>query len=151
MADQHNYQTSIVWQGETTDYKTYPRNHILKINGKKDLEMTADASFLGSPDVHNPEDMLLAALSSCHMLSYLALAAHKGINVIKYEDQAEANMQIADGKMRFTAATMHPVVTIAVGADTELAFALHNKAHSICFIANSVNFPVTIAPKIQSQ
>src|SRR3546814_6469486 len=100
------------------------------------------SSDLGDPDLHNPEDMLVLALSSCHMLSYLALAALEGLEVVAYEDSARGTMQQEGRGGRFTEVVLHPRVTIAAGSDLDRAKALHEEAHGTCFIANSVNFPV---------
>ncbi|HMI32392.1 MAG TPA: OsmC family protein, partial [Candidatus Limnocylindrales bacterium] len=84
----------------------------------------------------------------CHFLSYVALCARAGVHVITYEDDAEGKMERVDGVVRFTDVTLHPKVTIAPGSDAEKARALHERAHAVCFIANSVNFPVLHAPTI---
>ena len=90
---------------------------------------------------HNPEDLLVASLAACHMLTYLAECARAGIEVVAYEDQASGKMAFKDRKMRFVEVTLAPQVTIAAG-DLAQAEALHAKAHDGCFIASSVNFPV---------
>jgi organic hydroperoxide reductase OsmC/OhrA len=103
---------------------------------------------MGDATRHNPEDLLVASLAACHMLWYLHLCADAGIRVIAYEDTAEGAMSVdADGG-RFAAVTLHPVVTIATG-DAALAETLHGEARRRCFIANSVNFPVTHRPVIR--
>ncbi|MGE5766412.1 MAG: OsmC family protein, partial [Bacteroidota bacterium] len=99
-------------------------------------------AFRGDPNLHNPEDMLVLALSSCHMLSYLALAALEGLEVVAYEDSAQGTMQQEGRGGRFTDVLLRPRVTVAPGSDLSRAEALHDEAHRTCFIANSVNFPV---------
>jgi organic hydroperoxide reductase OsmC/OhrA len=117
------------------------------MEGKPALEGSADPTFRGDPARHNPEDLLVAALAACHLLSYLAECARAGIEVIAYEDRASGIMALKDGRMRFTEVTLAPQVTIGAG-DLERAQALHAKAHDQCFIANSVNFPVLHRPTV---
>ena len=107
-----------------------------------------DATESGDPALHNPEDMLVAALASCHCLSYLALTSRSGIEVVAYEDLATGTMEERLGKGRFTLVVLRPKVTIAAGGDVEKARALHEQAHEDCFIASSVNFPVRNEPSI---
>ena len=112
------------------------------MDGKPTLRGSSDPLFRGDPALHNPEDLLVAALSSCHMLSYLAHAARAGLHVLAYEDDATGTMTFAGGGGRFTDVLLRPRVTIAAGADAALAEALHGRAHDDCFIAASCNFPV---------
>ena len=146
MAHTHSYTARIVWtgaaQGPTRDYKNYSREFTAEIAGKPSLRGSADATFLGDKSLHNPEDLLLIALSTCHMLSYLAACGMAGVQVTAYEDATEGTMAIKDKRMRFTEVVLRPRVTLAPGADAARAMALHEKAHNDCFIANSVNFPV---------
>lgn len=109
--------------------------------GKPPLLGSADPTFRGDASRYNPEELLLAALSACHLLSYLALCAREGIGVASYSDNAVATMTEKGGAGRFTSATLHPVVEID-DERVERATALHDEAHAQCFIANSVNFPV---------
>ncbi len=142
----HSYAARLTWtgaaQGPAKDYRTYSRAFEVEIPGKSALKGSADPSFLGDPAVHNPEDLLLAALASCHMLSYLALAARAGIPVIAYVDDAQGTMHLEKGGGQFADVLLRPVVTVPKGADTAKARALHANAHDICFISRSVNFPV---------
>jgi organic hydroperoxide reductase OsmC/OhrA len=152
-AHEHRYAASLVWTGAkagpTTTYQSYSRAWRIEFAGKPALEGSADPTFRGDPALHNPEELLLAALATCHMLSYLALCSLKGIAVTAYTDRAEGTMaRGADGRTRFTSVRLHPRVTIADGARLDLARALHDGAHAECFIANSVNFPVENAPMI---
>lgn len=104
---------------------------------------SSDPSFRGDRTRYNPEELLVASLSGCHMLWYLHLCADHRIVVIRYRDAAEGKMSEApDGSGRFTEVVLQPEVTLQAGADRELAQVLHEKAHQLCFIANSVNFPV---------
>ncbi len=151
MAKEHHFAAHLVWsgaaEGPTRSYESYSRTWRAEIEGKPPLEGSSDPAFRGDETLHNPEDLLVAALSACHMLSYLALCTRAGIEVTAYEDQASGIMTIKDGKMRFTEVTLAPRVTIASG-DLEQAEALHEKAHGHCFIASSVNFPVLNMPTV---
>lgn len=156
MARTHHYASTIVWtgnQGEgTTRYDAYERSHTLSIIGKQDINCSSDTPFRGDATKHNPEDMLLASLSSCHMLWYLHLCADAGIVVTAYTDKAEATMlQTETGGGHFTEAILHPQVIIKNAAQIDLANRLHDEAHSKCFIANSVNFPVKHLPNCTSE
>ncbi|MCF8200022.1 MAG: OsmC family protein, partial [Sulfuritalea sp.] len=98
----------------------------------------------------NPEEMLVASLSSCHMLWYLHLCAQAKITVLAYHDDAQGTMvEGADGGGHFSQVTLRPVATLAAGSDEVAAKALHEQAHHLCFIANSVNFPVAIEPTVR--
>jgi organic hydroperoxide reductase OsmC/OhrA len=149
---EHFYAVSLEWTGDrgsgTSDYKSYGRDHIIRSEGKHDIEGSSDRAFRGDTDRWNPEEMLLAALSQCHLLSYLHVAASHGIVVVGYTDNATGTMeQTSDGGGHFVSATLRPRVTIA-GGDLELAQSLHSEASKKCFIAASVNFPVGHEPTI---
>jgi organic hydroperoxide reductase OsmC/OhrA len=143
---EHHYEMQVTWTGAaaggTRDYKTYSREYRADFPGKPSVTGSADAAFRGDPNLHNPEDMLVLALSACHMLSYLALAALEGLEVTGYEDSARGTMQQEGRGGRFTEVVLRPRVTVAPGSDQARAEALHEEAHQTCFIANSVNFPV---------
>jgi organic hydroperoxide reductase OsmC/OhrA len=153
MAREHHFAARLVWTGAaagpTRTYEGYARAWRIEVEGKPPLEGSADPVFRGDAAKYNPEDLLVVALSACHMLSYLALCARAGIEVASYEDQARGTMAIKDGKMRFVEVTLAPKVVIAAG-DLEQAKALHAQAHAHCFIANSVNFPVRNRPTISA-
>lgn len=142
----HRYAARLRWSGAshgaTTSYTAYSREYVLEFGGKPLLRGSADAHFRGDAALHNPEDLLVAALSSCHLLSYLSECARVGLAVLAYEDDARGEMTLIDGVMRFSEVSLHPRVTIADPARIEEAHALHERAHALCFIANSVNFPV---------
>ena len=152
MSREHVFRASTIWtgaaQGPTTDYKSYSREYEVRIEGKPSLTGSADPAFLGDAALPNPEDQLVAALSACHMLSYLALCARAGIGVTAYSDEASGIMAIRDKKLRFTEVTLRPKVTIRAGDDLAKASELHKDAHELCFIANSVNFPVSNEPTL---
>jgi organic hydroperoxide reductase OsmC/OhrA len=150
----HRYQVQLEWTGNrgsgTEHYRAYGRDHLLKVNGKTDLLGSADPSFLGDPTRHNPEEMLVAALSACHMLWYLHLCADAGIVVTDYRDAATGIMEeTRDGGGHFLEVTLYPVVSITDKRRTEEARTLHDAAHDKCFIANSCNFPVKHRPSFE--
>ena len=150
---EHHYVASLIWTGAsagpTRTYKSYSRAWRMEFDGKPPLDGSADPTFGGDPKLHNPEELLLAALATCHMLSYFALCSLKGIAVTSYRDRPEGTMaRGADGRTRFTSVMLHPQVTIADAAKLELARSLHHSAHEECFIANSVNFLVENAATV---
>lgn len=147
MTKTHRYEAEITWTGNqgtgTSGYKAYSRDHTIRMAGKPEIAGSSDPAFRGDPSRYNPEDMLVASLSACHMLWYLHLCAANKIAVLDYRDAASGVMiETADGGGRFESVTLKPQITIAAGADVELARRLHEEAHAKCFIANSVNFPV---------
>jgi organic hydroperoxide reductase OsmC/OhrA len=155
---QHSYEVAVEWQGNrgtgTSDYKSYGREVVVTAAGKPDIEGSADRAFRGNPERWNPEDLLLAALSQCHLLSYLHVAASHGIVVTAYSDSASGVMeQTSDGGGHFVSVVLRPIVTIAPGDDAEaqleLAMSLHHEASEKCFIAASVNFPVHHEPVVR--
>jgi len=143
---EHHYRVQVTWTGAaaggTKDYKSYSREYRADFPGKPPITGSSDPAFRGDPNLHNPEDMLVLALSACHMLSYLALAALEGLEVVAYEDAAGGTMQQEGRGGRFTEVVLQPRVRLAPGSDLTRAEALHEEAHQTCFIANSVNFPV---------
>lgn len=154
MQIQHSYEVAVEWQGNrgtgTSDYKSYGREVLVTAAGKPDIAASADRAFRGDAERWNPEDLLLAALSECHLLSYLHAAATHGIVVTAYTDAATGVMeQTPDGGGHFVSATLRPIVTISAG-DPDLAQHLHEQASAQCFIAASVNFPVLHEPTIRT-
>jgi organic hydroperoxide reductase OsmC/OhrA len=151
--DSHVFECHLVWtgseQGGTTAYEAYSREYRVDFKGKTSLVGSSAPTFRGDPSIHNPEDLLVAALSGCHFLSYASLCARSGVNVLAYEDNATGTMERVNRTMRFTEVVLRPKVTIAEGSDPEMAKALHERAHAICFIANSVNFSVRNEPEIE--
>jgi len=147
MNKRHSYSTSLHWTGNrgsgTDHYRNYERSHTIQIAQKPDILGSSDPAFRGDPTRHNPEELLLASLSACHMLWYLHLCADAGVVVLEYTDQATGIMEeTADGGGRFTEVTLNPVVKVLLADMIEEAISLHQVAHKMCFIANSVNFPV---------
>ena len=152
MPHDHHYATHLIWtgaaQGPTSAYRAYSREYTVQSDGKPVLHLTADAAFLGKAGQYNPEDLLLAALSGCHMLTYLALAARAKLHVVAYEDEATGIMVQKGGGGAFSEVMLRPRVIIAAGHDRDLALRLHHQAHADCFIAASMNFPVRHEPAI---
>ncbi len=151
MTQTHAFTANISWQplGQPFTYKEYSRQYLIRIAGKVDIIATSAPAFLGSEYHHNPEDLLVAAVASCHMLTYLAVAASSKMTVLSYEDQAEGTLSNESGVFKFRDIVLKPKITFAPGTDTGKAEALHEKAHKNCFIASSVNFPVTVAGQIR--
>ncbi|MEQ1736657.1 MAG: OsmC family protein [Rhodoglobus sp.] len=152
MKDDHLFEVQVQWQGNrgtgTSDYRSYDRDHLVTSVGNPPILVSSDRVFHGSAERWNPEEMLVAALSQCHMLSYLHVAASNGIVVEEYRDEASGVMkQTANGGGHFTSVTLRPVMTISAG-DPALALALHHEASEKCFIAASVNFAVHHEPTI---
>ena len=156
MAREHAYRTTVRWTGTrgtgATAYRAYGREHEIEAPGKATtIAGSSDPTFLGDPARYNPEELLLASLSACHMLWYLGLCAAAGATVIEYVDVADGVMiETDDGGGRFTSVTLRPRIRLAPGVDRALAERLHHEAHAKCFIANSVNFPVGIEPVFEA-
>ena len=150
---EHLYQTSLQWTGNkgrgTKNYRAYDRAYEIKVPGKPTIFGSSDPAFSGDCHKYNPEELLVASLSSCHMLWYLHLCAEAKVIVVDYQDKAIGKMsKIKDGSGKFVEVILQPKVTIAVNSNVETAQQLHHKAHKFCFIANSVNFPVLCQPSI---
>lgn len=149
----HHYKTTIEWTGNkgsgTSNYRDYERSHTISVESKPVIEGSSDPAFRGDKTKHNPEEMLLSSLSSCHMLWYLHCCSEAGIIVTNYTDHATGTMEeTPNGSGRFIEVVLNPIVTITDETQIEKAIELHQKANEFCFIANSVNFPVKHAPKI---
>lgn len=151
MSKQHHYKLTTQWSGNkgtgTSSYTDYERSHSLLIENKPEILCSSDTAFRGDAKMHNPEDFLLASLSSCHMLWYLHLCADVGVIVVDYTDHATGILtQSPNGSGKFTEVTLNPIVTVTENSMVEQAIALHQKANEFCFLANSVNFPVYHQP-----
>ena len=147
MNQEHQYSVQVTWTGNTgtgtSNYKDFERSHSILVPNKPEILGSSDPAFRGDKEKHNPEDLLLASISSCHMLWYLHLCAIEGVVVTDYTDRATGiMMETANGGGRFTEVTLNPLVTLTDSAMQEKASELHQKANEMCFIANSVNFPV---------
>jgi organic hydroperoxide reductase OsmC/OhrA len=151
---QHKYEIRVEWTGNdgegTKAYKSYRRDHVIKSVGKPEIPCSSDPNFRGDRSRYNPEELLVASLSSCHMLWYLHLCAVNQIVVVDYRDEASGIMrENEDGSGEFLQVNLKPVVKVRGGADHAKMMELHHEAHRLCFIARSVNFQVEVTPEIQ--
>ena len=147
----HRYALAVQWTGNlgtgTSSYRGYSRDHDVVIPGLPVLKGSADSTFHGDKERYNPEQLLLAALAQCHMLSYLHVAVKHGVVVTDYRDEASGLLRLnRDGSGQFEKVTLRPRVTGADAGQAELAGRLHHEANQLCFIARSVNFPVEHVP-----
>lgn len=147
----HTYEVSVRWTGDrgtgTSGYREYGRDHDVSAVGKADIAGSADPAFRGDRDRWNPEELLLAALAQCHMMSYLYVAVQQGFTVVDYRDTATASLDVhRDGTGEVTGVTLQPVVTIRESDRVADAGAAHAEANRLCFIARSVAFPVHHTP-----
>ena len=151
----HRYGVRIVWTGNrgvgTRGYRDYGREHEVTAAGKPAIPGSSDPAFRGDATRWNPEELMVASLSTCHQLWYLHLCSDAGVIVEAYEDDAEGVMvEDADGGGRLIGVTLRPRIVLAPGTDVARAAALHHAAHEKCFIANSVNFPVAVEPSFET-
>lgn len=145
----HDFTSRIVWTGNrgqgTASYRGYDRSWDIAVPGKPVIACSNDPALGGDPTRMNPEDLLLSALSACHMLWFLHFAADAGIVVTGYEDRPLGRGEsLPSGAGRFLSAELRPRITLAPGMDPEAADALHGRIHEVCFIARSVAFPVSV-------
>lgn len=148
------FTSQIDWTGNrgsgTSGYTAYDRTWSVRTPGKPEILCSNDPALGGDPTLHNPEDLLLSALSACHMLWFLHLASDAGLVVTAYRDTPEAiGESEPSGAGRFLKATLRPQITLAKG-DPDQADAIHPRIHDVCFIARSVNFPVSIKATYQT-
>ncbi|HIY66726.1 MAG TPA: OsmC family protein [Candidatus Agrococcus pullicola] len=151
MLTQHDFAVAVEWTGDrgtgTTGYRDFDRGHVIRVDGLPEIQASADRAFHGDASKHNPEQLLLAALSGCHMMSYLFHAVRAGIVVTGYEDDASAVLAREGTGGKLVGATLRPRVRLSAGDDAT-ALRIHDDAHRDCFIANSIAFPVTIEPTV---
>ena len=143
----HYYKSNLKWTGNsgsgTSDYKSYERSYQVSVEGKPTLEGSSDPAFRGDISKHNPEELFLTSISSCHMLWYLHLCSANKVLVLEYEDAAEGIMtEHKDGSGKFESVTLHPKVVVESELMIEKAKSLHKQANKMCFIANSCNFEI---------
>lgn len=155
MASRHLYSAALRWTGNrgdgTASYRAYDRTWDLVTPGKPVVHCSNDPLLGGDPARHNPEDLLVAAVASCHMLWFLHLASDAGIAVQAYSDSPEATGEIEpSGAGRFLSMELRPMIVVPRGTDMQRADALHGQIHKVCFIARSVNFPVTVAARYET-
>ena len=149
----HRYTVDIAWTGNTgtgtKTYTAYARDFEVRNPEKAAILGSSDPHFRGEAARWNPEELFLAAISSCHELWYLHFCATSKVNVVSYEDTAEGVMEedgLAGGK--FTSVTLRPHVVITADSDVAAAQAAHERAHHVCFIANSVSVAIVVEPTI---
>lgn len=153
-AKPHLYRVEVNWTGNTgqgtQSYSAYDRAHTITADGKSAIAASADPLFRGDKTKYNPEELLVASLSSCHMLWYLHLCAEAQVVVTRYVDYPIGTMvESGEGGGQFSKVLLRPIVTVMPQSDVALAAQLHHQAHQKCFIANSVNFPVQCEPSVQ--
>jgi organic hydroperoxide reductase OsmC/OhrA len=156
MSKQHHYTATINWTGNlgtgTSSHKAYGRSYEIGARGKPMIPGSSDPAFHGDPSRYNPEDILVASLSACHMLWYLHLAAVNKVVVLDYQDNATGTMEESPaGGGHFVEVTLKPVITLTPESDVETAKHLHHEAHEKCFIAASMNFPVKCEPEFRTR
>lgn len=150
----HRYRVLTCWTGNlgtgTSGYTAYSRDHEVSAEGKAGvISGSSDPHFRGDAARYNPEELLVASLSTCHMLWVLHLCADAGLLVTDYRDEAEGAMRLnADGSGEFVSVTLHPQMAIADAARAHEAVELNHRAHELCFIARSVKFPVECLPEV---
>ncbi len=147
MSKAHDYAIDLTWTGNkgtgTSSYRAYSRDYTVSVANKPDILGASDPAFLGDPSRHNPEDMFLASVASCHMLWYLHLASAAGIQVVSYRDSAAGTMVLnADGSGEFSSITLNPIVSIQDSQHEDKAHSLHSEVGALCFIARSIKVPI---------
>ena len=150
----HTYPIRMRWTGNTgqgtREYRGYERAHEYSVDGKPPIPGSSDPAFRGDRTRYNPEELLVMSLSSCHMLWYLHLCAESHVEVVDYVDDAVGSMiETETTGGHFVEVVLRPTVTLAAGSDAALAESIHDRAHHLCFVANSVNFPVRCEPRTQ--
>ena len=155
MIKKHEYHSTITWTGNrgsgTSAYRAYDRTWDLCISDKPVVHCSNDPLLGGDPTKYNPEDLLLSALSACHMLWYLHLCSEAGVTVTAYSDQPVGIAETEpSGRGRFVEAVLHPRISITPDSDPLVARKLHDEIHNYCFIARSVNFPVHYKVEIEN-
>lgn len=156
MNKQHNYKLTVKWTGNkgqgTSSYRSYDRSHTISIANKVDILCSSDPAFGGDKTKYNPEELLVASISACHMLWYLHLCSEAGVVVIDYTDNATGTLQeTEDGGGHFTEVILNPNVIVSDKSMVDKANELHQKANKLCFIANSCNFPINHKATCQTE
>lgn len=151
MGSKHLFQAKLKWesllQAQEGTASRYTKNHVVSFDGKMPLEVSAAKAFKGDPSKYNPEDLLLASIVSCHMMSYLYVCSKNNIEVLSYSDNAEATLEVLDnGGGRFVEVRLYPRVVLRDESAFAKALELHKEAKELCFIANSCNFPILHFP-----
>jgi organic hydroperoxide reductase OsmC/OhrA len=149
-----SHHTRVLWERGAAPftYEGYVRDHRIFFGADEHtrLEASAAPAYRGNPALPNPEDELVASLSSCHMLSLLAIAAREGLTVERYEDRAEGTLATnAEGRLAMTLCVLRPSVRFSAPVSEAKLRALHAQAHRACFIAASVKTEVRVEPAAQ--
>jgi organic hydroperoxide reductase OsmC/OhrA len=146
----HRYRATCQWEGSTlAGYDQYPRAHSVRLSGPElDLHLSSDPAFRGDSRLANPEQLLLAAAVSCQLLSFLAVASRARLDVLRYSDDAEAEMPEGDKPIRITRIRLRPEILMAVGPTEERVRHLVEQAHRECFIASSLKSEMSVEPAI---
>lgn len=147
MIYKHLFKAKLNWDSDrdsiASNTKKFTKSHSIFIEGKELLHVSAAKAFKGDPELYNPEDLLLSSIVSCHMMSYLYVCAQNGIDIVSYQDQAEATLEVLEnGSGRFIEVRLFPQVIIRNKNQITEALQLHQEANKLCFIANSCNFPI---------
>ena len=155
MSFKHVFKAKLTWDSVSKETiattKTYFKTHQIAIEGKENLTVSAAKAFKGDPSLYNPEDLLLSSLVSCHMMSYLYVCSQNDIDVLSYQDDAEATLEVSEnGSGRFIEVRLYPKVVIQQPEKIAEAINLHFKANELCFIANSCNFKIVHYPTVSS-
>lgn len=150
------HEISNRWTGNlgigTASVKGYSRDHTVSLANKPDLHLTTGNPHVGDPSKLNPEDLLVSAISSCHMLTYLYLCSLEGIVITDYEDRAIGfHWEDQNGSGKFNRIILKPAFRVNDPTQVKRALELHHEAHEKCFIANSLNFPVLIEPDFEKK
>lgn len=156
MSSKHIFKASLQWHHKSlAALQANPKaskNHLIHIEGKNDLSVSAAKAFKGDAALYNPEDLLLSSLMSCHMMSFLYCCNQAKIEVLHYTDQAEALLDLqSDGSGRISKVILRPHVIIADPSRINQALGLHKEANRLCFIANSCNFPIEHEPSCSAK
>ena len=153
MQSKHLFKANLKWKSQVQKVEATPakylKNHSVSFEGKEHLEVSAAKAFKGDPGKYNPEDLLLASVVSCHMMSYLYVCAKNDIEVLSYSDDAEATLEVLEnGSGRFIEVRLYPKVVVRDDSHFAKALQLHKAANELCFIANSCNFPIVHFPNV---
>ena len=149
MSSHHTFKAKLNWRLNLESSGRISKNHQVNISGKPSLEVSVDKAFKGDASLHNPEDLLLSALTSCHMMSYLYVCGQNQIEVLTYSDNSVGYLEVeGSGKGGFTSVELNPIVTNKNEQKLALAKELHAKSNELCFIANSCNLPIHHKAKI---
>ncbi len=151
MAEPFTYRCSLEWTGSNKDYNGFSRAHDVVFEGKPPIPMSASPEYKGDPARLNPEDLLVASIASCQMLTFLGIASMSKVEVLAYRDEAVGKVETVDGKMRVTQVVLKPRIVLAAGSNRDRAAGLVTKAHEGCFIANSVTTQVVVEPEFEER